>query len=63
MFAGGICVNLEDFGIVRIGQNYIFSNCSFYVIECSLMDLIPMPRYLFGPLSFSGFGLTALPNQ
>ncbi len=58
-----VCVNLKDFWIVRIGQNYILSGCSFYVIKCSLIDLIPMPGYLLGPFCFCGFGLTALPNQ
>jgi hypothetical protein len=63
MFAGGICVNLKDFGVVWISQYYIFSDCSFYVIECSLMDLILIAGYLFGPFGLSGFGLTVLSNQ
>ncbi len=56
-------VNLEDFGIGCIGQNYIFSDCSFYLTECSLMDLVSMPGYLFGPFCLNGFGLPALSNQ
>jgi hypothetical protein len=63
LFAGDICVNLNYFRKVQIGQNHIFSNCSFYMIKCSLMYLIPMPGCLFSFFGFSGFGLTALPNQ
>jgi len=32
------------------------------VIECSLVNLIPVPGYLFGSFCFGDFGLTALSN-
>jgi hypothetical protein len=62
LFAGGVCVNLNDFGIVCIGQDQFFCNSSLYVIECSLMDFFSVPGYLFGSFCFDYFGLTALSN-
>ena len=58
-----VCVNLKDFWKVRIGQNYFFSNSSFYMIECFLMELVPVPGYLFSSFCFWDFGLTTLSNQ
>ncbi len=39
LIAGSICVTLKDFWIVWIGQDSCYR--SLYMIECSLIDLIP----------------------
>ena len=39
LIAGHICVTLKDFWIVWVGQDSCYK--SLYMIECSLIDLIP----------------------
>ena len=56
-------MNLKDFGIVWVGQDYFSSDGTLYKIESSLMDLILMPWQLLGPFGSGDFGLTALSNQ
>ncbi len=44
--------------LVWVGQDYVSCDSSLYVIECSLMDLVPVLGYRFGSFCFGNFGLT-----
>ena len=59
----GISVDFKFFGVIRVGQNYIFCNDCLYIIICFLMYHIPMPRDLPGLQGFSDFGMTTLSYQ
>ncbi len=48
LIAGSICATLKDFSIVWIGQDSCYR--SLYLIECSLIDLIPEVGHTLVPL-------------
>ncbi len=53
-----LCNSQRLFQIVRIGQDHLWG--SLYVIEISLIDLVPELGHLFGSFCFGYFGLTTL---
>jgi hypothetical protein len=48
LIAGSICDTLKDFWMVWVGQDSCYG--SLYVIECSLIDLIPEVGHTLVPL-------------
>ncbi len=51
-----ICANHS--GKIGIVQDYFFGKSSLYVIKRFLMDLVPVPGYLFGSFCYWDFCLT-----
>jgi hypothetical protein len=49
--------------VVRIDYDNIFCGGCLYVVECMLVDLVPMPWHLFGFVCLCDFGVSALPKQ
>ena len=56
-------MHFKCFVVVWVGQHYIFGYGSVDCFKSFLIDLFPMPCYLFCPLGFCGFGLPTLSHQ